>query len=646
MNIIQPMFFAEASDAGIRAAALAARDAGGGTVIIPAGTIEITAPLPRYPGVVYQGTGWQPHFTSIYVPLKGTVLQGNGTFPCFEWNPWNEGQTVSPIPATSSSDLINKLCNGYVGTPPEPSSPGSLRGGGVTDLNIVNFSHGIKDGEKYRVGAAWAKYERLNFWFCNQWSIFIENPVQCHVRNINIDMAGQIFQPSNPEAQVLAPPDDEEIGTGAVWIGASGGTPGPYQMNFGNSQYADIYANVHHPSLRGFVFAQRGGYLAINNLCSIDGIQVLRTNSSLPNVLMVQSSTPPPPPHPEPDVRDKIYLGTGTGGFGWAVVRKHMPLMFADSGLLMPAIDNNLIYFVVDKGSDDNGNWIKVGKHVNAPAITLIPPLNAFDTRWRGFSGVELYGDNNADDYGPPIGTVVPSSIQNTTISSLLVEGPCSAGVLMQSCLNVSVQTNLVWPPSYGAMDRTYCLRRAIRCQINHPELFDLDADFFSGSTMLHGAMTAAGISGDTGILGLRVFSETNPSIAVPSMGLFMTGSFKEPDIYIDPYTYGPAFRSNPVVRGARFTTSIHIDQYRRQPNSYVWDGDASNSAAIVESLDAAQDGLRLLISNPTASALTLTCPAGNEWNRDASRDTVVAAKSCVLIEACRDATGMFWARL
>ncbi len=155
------------TDASVRAAALSAFNAGGGIVTIPPVTIQLFSPLPLYPGVTYQGTGWQASEIGgqIAAPGAGTVLVGDGTFDCFDFN-----SVDGDVAPTNYAKFIAGLC----------LSPG------LSGLTIVNFAYGIKVGALYMPGMQYALFERLNIINCTQWGIWAENVMNSRFNDINV----------------------------------------------------------------------------------------------------------------------------------------------------------------------------------------------------------------------------------------------------------------------------------------------------------------------------------------------------------------------------------------------------------------------------------------------------------------------------
>lgn len=165
MSVTEPIFIAQAgTDAAIRAAALAANNAGGGRVKIPSGRITLSSSLPCYNGVVYEGTPVQQDMRGgLTTGTGGTILVGDGTFTGLAYN--DSDLSVAPT-----------VFNTFIG--------GMVVGAGCLDITFENFLYGIKIGGKYNPGVMAGRFERNNFLHCAQFGAWFENYWDCDfVRN-------------------------------------------------------------------------------------------------------------------------------------------------------------------------------------------------------------------------------------------------------------------------------------------------------------------------------------------------------------------------------------------------------------------------------------------------------------------------------
>lgn len=156
--VLRPEFHADATDAGIRAAAAFAA-VGGGVVMVPAGVITLSSPLPILSGVIYQGAGHN-YFTNNNV---GTRLVGDGTFNCFEHNP-TDG-TTPPVSQPAYLATFVEMC-------------------GARGFTIDNFLNGVKAGALYVGGIGIMDFADLHFHNCTGWGSWLENCQFGELRNI------------------------------------------------------------------------------------------------------------------------------------------------------------------------------------------------------------------------------------------------------------------------------------------------------------------------------------------------------------------------------------------------------------------------------------------------------------------------------
>lgn len=160
MSVVEPIYIATASEAGIRAAALAASNNGGGIVKIPVGTITLSAMLPMYDGVIYEGVPVRNDISGAQTSgIGGTILQGDGTFIGMGYNTADLGAPLS----TSALFMA-----------------GMLSGTGARDITFVNFSYGLKIGGLYNPGIKYSTFHNLSFVNCQQWGAWIENYAECN----------------------------------------------------------------------------------------------------------------------------------------------------------------------------------------------------------------------------------------------------------------------------------------------------------------------------------------------------------------------------------------------------------------------------------------------------------------------------------
>jgi len=188
---IVPLYIPDLTDASIRSCAAAAAVAGGGYVLIPAGSVTLTSPLPLLSGVRYVGT--DPQFTynnsngtfdTAWQAIGGTILVGNGTFPAFSGN------------ATDQA------------SPANPFTSNGLTACGVENLVINNFTYGVKCGAVNNAGCGYGSFKRLWIQNCSQWGIFLANFAHIEVDYIFTQLCQNAqYYGSLVAASVLQPGD-------------------------------------------------------------------------------------------------------------------------------------------------------------------------------------------------------------------------------------------------------------------------------------------------------------------------------------------------------------------------------------------------------------------------------------------------------
>jgi hypothetical protein len=212
---------ASTSTPDIIAAAVAA-SAIGGIVQLPGQIITLTSPLPLLPGITYQGCGYNLSPAGGPQLTGGTVLQGDGTFPCFAGN-----ATDLAAPYGSSAALLASwICCTE-----------------IAFLGINNFTYGVKLGALYQGGTQWGYFHDMYITNCNQWGMWVENSAQCSFERISTAFCGG----------------------GLAFIGS-----GQALWNFGNSHFSKCtLSGNQNGSGRGLWVAGRAGS-QLNNVNMFD----------------------------------------------------------------------------------------------------------------------------------------------------------------------------------------------------------------------------------------------------------------------------------------------------------------------------------------------------------------------------------------
>ena len=223
----------------ITAAAAAANAAGGGIVKIPSSSVAspiiLTASLPLYSGVMYDGSGsgFDLGVTTGSNNYTGTILQGNGTFPAFAYN-----ATDGAVSPTSYAAFLATF----------------LTGGGAQNFVLKNFSYGVKVGALYKGGCQGSIFRNLFAVQCG-WGFWFENQILNRFENLNAELCS--------------------VGLGAIVN--SGGTA----LNSGNSTCQQLFGEVQGRLQRGWVFWARGATGSFLNDMSVTDIQVNRSRTSV-----------------------------------------------------------------------------------------------------------------------------------------------------------------------------------------------------------------------------------------------------------------------------------------------------------------------------------------------------------------------------
>lgn len=159
-----PEFVPPSNDyAGIMAAYNAAVAAGGGTIQFLPITYTLSGPIPISNNINYQGAAYG--FWDYQVATKGgTVLVGDGTFNCFEYNPTDKVYT-----STVSTDIKST----------------EIFGAAINCLSIRNFSYGIKIGALYNGGCNQLQMDKIYVQGCTQWGIWLENCAEPNIGTIS-----------------------------------------------------------------------------------------------------------------------------------------------------------------------------------------------------------------------------------------------------------------------------------------------------------------------------------------------------------------------------------------------------------------------------------------------------------------------------
>lgn len=558
----------DSSTVTIAATAYAAFLAGGGIVQLPRGKITLTSALPLYRGVIYQGAlvGTQMHSTSTDATDRfGTVLLGDWSFPGF-----SDGQTAAGSEPTNYTTFMN----------------GMVRGAGVRNVCLRNFSHGIKLGEKWAPGGQFCEFKNILAEWCN-WGYWFENFIECNFEDLSFldcTVGGGMFK-----------------GTGGTALNNGNSTLRKMFGEFGTGQNG--------VKERGWVFMAEGN-TAMNAL-TVSSIQTNRvrgfTNS------------------------DTFTFTNGQAGITVPDATKFpvdMPLVFGSSAAGFVA---NRVYFVVASA----GTSVQLSATQGGAAISATASTTATGTSY-GFPGVEVVAKS-------------PARIQPCQFYGVDIEGNSTARMVVQGAQSCFFDMGYSSEGIGTAAAVGVVMRSSVYCSIcgssdysGAPLSFDIDTA--SKTTLISGPRASEGpYGGQTGVgMGVSVLANASNRTKAQSAQVFLSGEYG-PDIalnnksgyhQVDFPSYPIGFRTNAFDTGGNvYTTSL---------NAYKGSGAGSVTLPTIASNG---DGAFLIVSNPTANALTVNAPSGQNIN-NTSASVTVAANTTAIFAACDNGTVKYWAKV
>jgi hypothetical protein len=165
ISVAAPTGVAATDNAAIVAAqalAAAAVATGGRPVLrFCTGTYKLSAPIVPAAGVSYLGAPVVQAQTNLggglyladgeWTAAGGTVLQGDGTFACFQANSTDTGT----VPANLGAEQISST--------------------EISGFGIDNFTYGLRLGALNQMGLVWSKLDRLYVKNCSVWGVYLAN---------------------------------------------------------------------------------------------------------------------------------------------------------------------------------------------------------------------------------------------------------------------------------------------------------------------------------------------------------------------------------------------------------------------------------------------------------------------------------------
>jgi hypothetical protein len=176
----------------------AAAAAGGGSIQIPAGGLDMTGygqAFPKRGGIVYRGSGWTTTGSGIpddgnVVPNGGTWLLGNSSFDAFDFDS-TDGSSAYSTPGAFTAALGVNM--------------------GIYDLGVQGFRNGCKIGSNYNPGAAYSTFSNICAIGCSGWGWWFENCIHNRydkVYSLANLTGGQRYR-SSSTSSILAPANNQ-----------------------------------------------------------------------------------------------------------------------------------------------------------------------------------------------------------------------------------------------------------------------------------------------------------------------------------------------------------------------------------------------------------------------------------------------------
>ncbi len=178
LNSAPGTFFPYAlSTSGINAATTEAFAAGGGTVCVPPVSITLTGTITIQSGVSYAGSSSS---SNQGAGVSGTILNGNGTFPCFSHNTSGAGSQ----PYANSAALLAAMVQGF----------------SLSNIGINNFTYGVQAGSNWNAGIQSGTFNNVVVTNCGTYGIWLENSQYITLNGCVINGCGNGFKgrSSNP----------------------------------------------------------------------------------------------------------------------------------------------------------------------------------------------------------------------------------------------------------------------------------------------------------------------------------------------------------------------------------------------------------------------------------------------------------------
>lgn len=586
-----------ATEAAIRAAVTLAIAAGGGTIKLPAATIQLTQPLPVSSGLIYEGSqkpGWAALTAAV---ATGTTLKGDGvagasagTFNCFEWNTADQGS----LPAVNTLQLFQQNPSGFA----------------VKNLVMRNFNYGIKLGAFQNPGVNMVELDNLVAEECN-WGYWLENCQAPKVGHVFYAMCakGGFYHASS---------------MGSLWHYGNG------TIELVQGQNSGILSSR---TTKGIVIEARGSQSQLNNVTAIN----LQNNGIRPSLITQAAGSW----MTAGSANLAISSATGIANFDIDQV-----VMFGHSGTTFNA---NKPYFVVAKTDNGDGSGtIQVARQRGGTAIVVAasPDTNTTLTTY-GATGIEIGGRGDTGSVGGVTANI--PMLTHCRFPFLDIEAIASVGLAVQNVIGCYFETSIIdaqsgttqlsvlltnasgsGGPGNGTSQlairrpiyNVYCDTRAIQVLGAFPYSF-----FGSGS-------------GFQGYLPQGMLSDSNTEMS----RVFLTGkeSTGVGDIYGDDTNFPVVALGSPLrPKQSQLASSAAITS--AHGNEIVYTG-AGGGSLTLPAITITNAGIQYLVSNPTSGTLTVNTASSQTINGQAGVTSFsVPANSVAQFIACNNAGTLYW---
>lgn len=157
----------DATDTSLRSAISTISSSGSsGTILLPDATITLTEPLPLISGVEILGVRPRLSLIDDNVPdngwdfAGGSVLQGDGTFPCFQANDTDQA------------------------SPADPYDGNAVTGAILRNIGFDNFTRAVSVGAVNNIGLLWGELDTLIIRNCSDWGVHLANFMHTRIHGI------------------------------------------------------------------------------------------------------------------------------------------------------------------------------------------------------------------------------------------------------------------------------------------------------------------------------------------------------------------------------------------------------------------------------------------------------------------------------